>query len=115
MRRLLVDREGVDQALRVFDLEGDGAGEGSLEVRVIDVEALGDEVGMVLVLGKDDGLPQAVAAGHLEAARHQVGEHLVDGVGVEQPLVDRRGLDALGDGAVLVPLDGVPRLLILLR
>ncbi len=46
-------------------------------------------------------------------ARHQVLEHLVDGVLVEQPLVDRLGLDPVGDVAVLVPLQRVPLVLLL--
>ena len=46
--------------------------------------------------------------------RHQVLEHLVDGVGVEQPLVDRAALDLVGDVAVVIPFDRVPLLLLLL-
>ena len=47
-------------------------------------------------------------------ARHQVLQHLVDGVLVEQPLVDRLGLDAVGHVAVVVPLQRVPLVLLLL-
>ena len=66
-----------------------------------------------LVLGEDDRLAQPVAAGDLQAARHQVLQHLVDGVLVEEPLVDRLGLDAVGHVAVLVPLQRVPLVLLL--
>ena len=47
-------------------------------------------------------------------AGHQVLQHLVDGVLVEQPLVDRLGLDPSGTSPVLVPLQRVPLLLLLL-
>jgi hypothetical protein len=66
-----------------------------------------------LVLGEDDRLAEPVAARHLLAPRHQVLQHLVDGVLVEQPLVDRLGLDAVGNVAVVVPLQRVPLLLLL--
>ena len=95
--------------LKVID-----ARELALVVRVVGVEALGDELGVGLVLGEDDRLAEPVAARDLQAARHQVLQHLVDGVLVEQPLVDRRGLDPVGDVAVLVPLQRVPLVLLLL-
>jgi hypothetical protein len=96
VRHLLLVGEVVDQALRVLGLVGHDAGEVALVVRVVGVEALGDEVGVVVVLGEDDGLAQPVAARHLLALGHQGFEHLVDGVGVEQPLVDRLGIDLVG-------------------
>ncbi len=68
-----------------------------------------------LVLGEDDRLAQPVAARDLEAARHQVLQHLVHGVLVEQPLVDRLGLDPVGHRAVVVPLQRVPLVLVLFR
>jgi hypothetical protein len=49
-------------------------------VRVVGIEALGDELGVVVVLGEDDGLAQPVATGHLLPLGHQGLEHLVDGV-----------------------------------
>ena len=88
--------EVVDQALRILGLEGDDTGELTLVVRIVDVEPLGDELGVLLVLGEDDGLAQPVATGHLQAARHQVLQHLVHGVLVEEPLVDGLGLDPVG-------------------
>ncbi len=47
VRRLVLVREVVDQALRVLGLEGDDAGELALVVRVVGVEALGDELGVL--------------------------------------------------------------------
>ena len=47
VRRLVLDREVIDQALGVFGLEGDDPGELALEVRVVGIEALGDELGVV--------------------------------------------------------------------
>ena len=88
--------EIVDQALRVFGLESDDACELALEMRVVDVEPLGDELGVVVVLGEDDGLAQPVAASHLLPARHQMLQHLVHGVRIEQPLVDRFCLHSSG-------------------
>ena len=101
----------VDQALGIFGLEGDDAGKLALVVRIVRVEAFSDELGMVVVLGEDDGLAQPVAACDLLAVGHQVLKHLVDRVRVEQPLVDRCGFDLVRDRAVLVPFQRVPLLL----
>ena len=103
----------INQALRVLGLVGHHPGEMALVVRVVDVEALGNEVGVVVVLGEDDGLAQPVAAGHLLALGHQVRQHLVHGVGVEQPFVQCGGINGIRRGAVLVPLQRVPLLFFL--
>lgn len=42
-----------------------------LVLRVVDVEAVGNEVGVLVVLGEDDRLADAVTAGHLLALSHQ--------------------------------------------
>src|SRR5690606_31183561 len=84
------------------------------EIREILVEALGDEVGMGLVLGEQDGLAQPVAALHLEAMGHQVGQHLVHGIPVEQPFIDRLRIHLIGNVALLVPFEGVPLVLLFL-
>lgn len=52
-------------------------------MRIVRIEALGDEIGMRLVLRENDRLAEAVAARDLDAACHQVREHLVDRVLVE--------------------------------
>ena len=96
------------------DLVGDDAGELACVLGVVEVEALLDELGVGLVLGEDDGLAEPVAAGDLVPVGHQGGEDLVDGVGVEQEPVELLGGDGVGDVAVLVPLEGVPVVLLLL-
>ena len=78
-----------------------------------DVEALLDELGVGLVLGEDDRLAEPVAAGDLVAVGHQGGEHLVDGVLVEQEPVELLGVDRVRR-PVLAPVEGVPLVLLLL-
>ena len=56
---------------------------------------------MALVLGKDDGLADAVAARCFDAAFHQVLQHRVHGVGVEDELIQLFGWDKGGQGVVL--------------
>ena len=51
---------------------------------------------MALVLGKDDGFADAVAACRLDAAFHQVLQHRVHGVGVEDELIQLFGRDEGG-------------------
>ena len=62
---------------------------------------------MRLVLGEDDGLAQPIAALDLEAVRHHMCQHLVDGIGIEQPFVDRRRVDLVG-GQLPFPFAQVP-------
>ena len=57
--------------------------------------------------------PETIAAGHFLATRHQVFQHLVDGILVEEPLVDRLGFHAIRHVAVVVPFHGVPLFLLL--
>ncbi len=115
MRERPGHRELVDEVLRVLGAVGDDPGELTAVLGVVDVEALGDELGVRLVLGEDDRLAQPVPAVDLGAVEHQVGEHLVDGVGVEQPLVQRRSRHHVGRvAALVVPFEFVPLLLLLL-
>ena len=68
VRRLVLDREVVDQALAVLHAVGDDPGEVAVvEVRVVGDEPFVDEVGVALVLGEDDRLAEPVAAGDLDA------------------------------------------------
>ena len=69
-------RKVVDQRLGVVDLKIDDPGEMAHLVRVIGVEPLRDERGVVVVLGEDDGLAQFVAIIDLQPVRHQVLQHL---------------------------------------
>src|SRR3546814_9002956 len=72
---------------------GDDAGERALVMRVMMIEAPGDELRVLLVDREDDGLAQPVAAVHLQPVLHRVLQHQVDGVLVEQPLVDLGRVD----------------------
>jgi hypothetical protein len=83
-------REVVDQRLGVRDAVMDRAGKGTPELRIVGIEALDDEVCMCLVLGEDDRLPDPVATCHPLAVSHEVCEHLVYRVFVEEPCVQRR-------------------------
>ena len=104
----------VDQTLRILGLERDDARELPLEVRIIRVEPVRYEIGVRLVLGKEDGLAEPIASGDLQTARHQVREDLVDRVFIEQPLVDGLGLHSIGDVPFFVPLERVPLVFVLL-
>ena len=69
------------------------------------VEAFGDILGVVLVLGEDDRLPEPIAARDALSTRHEMFQDLVDRVGVEQPLVVR-GYQHVGHDDTI---DGVQR------
>ncbi|MDA8116807.1 MAG: hypothetical protein M0000_05345 [Actinomycetota bacterium] len=84
-------------------------------MRVVRVEALGDELGVSLVLREHNRLPESVAPRNLYTAGHQVPQYLVHCVGVEEPLIDGFGLHAIGHVAVFVPLHRVPLVLFLFR
>ena len=72
-----------------------------LQLRVELAKAFPDKLRVALVLGKDDGLADAVAARRLDAPFHQVLQHRVHGVGVEDELVQLFGWDEGGQGVVL--------------
>ena len=115
MWRLVCLAEIVEQRLGVFGLEVDYARERAFEMRIIGIEAIDDELGMVVVLGENDRLTKAITVRYLETLRHQVFKYLVDRVVVEQPLIDGRSLDLRRDRARLVPFDRVPVFLLFLR
>ena len=114
VRGFLGPREIIDQGLGVLGLEIDHASERSLEMWIVLVKPLDDEGRVIVVLGEDDRLAEPVAVRDLQALGHQLFERLVDGVSVEQPFVDGGRLDLDGNVPVFVPLDRVPRLLLLL-
>ena len=60
MRCLVLIREVIYQALCVFCFKGYDAGELALEVGIIGVESLGNEFGVILVLGEKNRFAQAV-------------------------------------------------------
>ena len=104
LNRLTSDFEVIDQRLRIAAaLVGNHAGKAVHQVRVMVVKALFNEISMLLVYGKDDGLAQPIAAIHFQAMGHQVGQHLVDGVFVEQKLVHFASAHFLR-GAIVAPI-----------
>lgn len=98
--RLLFLGKVVDEALGIFGVVVDDAGKVAGMVRVVVVEARFDELGVVVVARKDNGLGQAVAAIHRVAVLHEVLQDFVDGVLVEEPAIDG-GVDAFGQRARL--------------
>ena len=58
------------QVLNVLRLKVDDPRKLSFVVRVIDIEPLRDELRMVMIFSEDDGLSQAIPAGHFKATRH---------------------------------------------
>ena len=113
VRRFLLDGKIVDQALDILGRKGDDPGELALEVGIVDVKPLRNKVGMGLVLGKEDRLPQPITASHHEPVCHQVRQNLVDGVRVEQPPIHSLRLDPDRHRAIIIPIGSIP--LILLR
>ena len=108
MRVLGENGEIVDQVLHILRLEIDNPGKLAFVMRVIEIEPLGDELRVVVILGKDDGFAQAIAAGDLKAARHQMLQHLVDGVFVEKPAVYRLGFHPIGYVTIVIPVQRIP-------
>jgi hypothetical protein len=66
------------------------------------VESLDDVFRVVDAAGEDDGLAEGLAAVDLDAVLHQEVEGLVDGVLIEQPAVERGGVDLARHLAVAV-------------
>ena len=64
-------------------------------LRGVVIAALRDELRVVMVAGEDDGLGQPVTAFDLVAMLHEVLEHPVHRVPVEEPVVDRRRVDPI--------------------
>ena len=103
--------ELVDEVLGVLLLIVDHRQEVPGIVRELLLEALADGERMQVVAGEDDGLAQLVAALHLDAVRHHMRQGLVDGVGVEEPVVDGLRADlvrhrtvGVAEGLLVVPL-----------
>ena len=67
-----------------------------LQLRVELAKAFPDKLRVALVLGKDDGLADAVTTRRLDAPLHQVLQHRVHGVGVEDELIQLFGRDKGG-------------------
>ena len=82
-------------------------------MRIVGIKPLPDEIGMGLVLGEDDRLPEAIPTGNLLTVGHQMLQHLVHRILVEEPLIDFFRLHASGRIPLFVPLHGIPLLLLL--
>ena len=61
----------------------------ALEVRVVVIKPLRYVLCVVVVLGEDDGLPDAIAGRHHQATLHQVLQDQIDSAFIEEPLVHR--------------------------
>lgn len=101
-RRAILLRKIIYQRLRIFSLKGNNAGELPGDMRIGEVEPLLDEFRMGLVLGEDDRIPDPVTACHLHAVNHHMSQHLVDGVGIQQPFVDGLRIVAIRRIAIFV-------------
>ena len=93
VRRFVLSREVVEQALRIRGVVIDDAGEVPGVLRVVVVEPLFDERRMLVIAREDDRLGQSVATVDRVAVLHEMLQHLVDRVVVEEPVVDGRGVD----------------------
>ena len=58
-------------------------------VGVVVIKAVLDELGVLVVAGEENRFAQLITCGITAALRHQDFQGLVDGVGIEQPAVDR--------------------------
>ena len=105
-------------AVRVRVVVVDHSSKVARVVGVVVIEAFLDELGMVVIAGKDDGLGQAVAAIDFVAVLHQVLQHLVHGVlALKSQLLMAWALTCLGMPPPLAssPQSCSPTLLVLLR
>ena len=72
---------------------------------------------MRVIAREDDGFGQPVAAFDVVAVLHEMLQHLVGGVGVEEPAVDGGGIDPLQSPAVvplIAPVEALPLCLLFL-
>ena len=83
---------------------------------VLVVEPLFDELRVRMVAGENDRLGRPVAALDFVPVLHQVLQHFVDGILVEQPTVDGGRIDAIRQVSgfhIVPPVQGFPPLLFL--
>ena len=114
-RRLVRLFEIVNDGLRigvVADHPLDESRVLGLQLRVELAEAFPDKLRVALVLGKDNGLADAVTTRRLDAPFHQVLQHRVHSVGVEDELIQLFGRDKGGQGVVLGKIVLVARLIL---
>ena len=111
MRRLVLPCEVVEQALRIRGVVIDDAGEVPGVPRVVVVEPLFDERRMLVIAREDDRLGQSVATVDGVAVLHEMLQHLVDRVVVEEPTVDGGGVYPFRQPAivrVVAPVEALP-------
>ena len=53
--------------------------------------------GVLVILGKDDGFPHVLAEISTDAVRHKRIQHLANSIDVENPFVEGRTVDPLGN------------------
>ncbi len=115
MRPFVFFGKVVDQALCVGGFIRHHPGKLAPVMRIVDIEPLGDKFSVFVVFGKNNGLAQAVAAGHFLSIGHQMRQHLIDRISIEQPLIQRRRINRIRRGAVLVPFQRIPLLFFIFR
>ena len=89
----------------------DDAGEVPGVPRVVAVEARFDERRMLVIAREDDRLGKSVATVDGAAVLHEMLQHLVDGVAVEQPTVDGGRVDPFRQPAIILvvtPVEALP-------
>ena len=74
---------------------------------VLLAEHLQNFLSVAVILGKDDGLAQLLSVVNFQAVGHQQIQSQADGILVEQPLVEGRGLDPLGQLPILIGEGGL--------
>ena len=95
----------------------DDAGEVPRVPRVVVVEPRFDERRMLVIAREDDRLGQSVATVDGVAVLHEMLQHLVDGVAVEQPTVDGGRVDPFRQPAIVLvvaPVEALPLRLLFL-
>ena len=115
MRCAVLLCEVVEEALRIGRIVVDDAREGSFVLRVVVIETLLDELGVRVVASKEDRFGQPIPAFYCVAMLHQVLEHLVYRVLVEEPAVDGGGVDPVRQTAlvhVIAPVEALPLFLL---
>ena len=86
LRQFFSIGEFVDGTLRILRVIVNNLGI-SIQMRILFIKYLKDFFCMLVVLGKDDRLPDLVSVINLQAVLHKDTQHLADGICVEKPLV----------------------------
>src|SRR5262249_28928644 len=105
------NRKIIYQVLNIVSLEVDHPSKLAFVVRVIDIKTLSDELRMVVILGEDYGLSQAIPTGDRKTTGHQVLQHLVHGILIEEPPVYCFSLHTSWYRTVVIPVERIPLVL----